>query len=333
MGIVACLALAGVLSGLNLAVFSISRLKLEVEAAGGSREAIRVLALRKDANFLLATIIWSNVAANVLLTLLSNSALKGIEAFAFSTAAITLLGELLPQAYFSRNAMRVSARLAPMLHVLRVALFPIAKPTALLLDCWLGSEAAALFKERDFPALLTKHAEVESTGLGRLEVIGALNFLQLDDIDVQDEGEPVDPLSIIALPMKNDRPLFPPFVASPNDAFLRRLDASGKKWVILVDAAGEPHMVLNAHHFLRDALFDEVSVGPQAYWHRPIVVTDPRTRLGEVIGRMEARSAHPEADVIDNDLILFWGERKRIITGADLLGRLLRGIALREAQR
>jgi metal transporter CNNM len=31
--------------------------------------------------------------------------------------------------------------------------------------------------------------------------------------------------------------------------------------------------------------------------------------------------------VIDNDHILIWGEQKRIITGADLLGRLLRGIA------
>jgi metal transporter CNNM len=27
---------------------------------------------------------------------------------------------------------------------------------------------------------------------------------------------------------------------------------------------------------------------------------------------------HAEDDVIDNDLILVWGEQKRIITGADL---------------
>lgn len=35
--------------------------------------------------------------------------------------------------------------------------------------------------------------------------------------------------------------------------------------------------------------------------------------------------------MIDNDLILVWGKHKRIITGADLLGRLLRGIAMRES--
>jgi hypothetical protein len=38
----------------------------------------------------------------------------------------------------------------------------------------------------------------------------------------------------------------------------------------------------------------------------------------------------PEDDVIDNDLILVWGEQKRIITGADLLGRLLRGIVMND---
>ncbi len=35
----------------------------------------------------------------------------------------------------------------------------------------------------------------------------------------------------------------------------------------------------------------------------------------------------PDDDVIENDIILVWSTRKRIITGSDLLGRLLRGIA------
>ena len=36
----------------------------------------------------------------------------------------------------------------------------------------------------------------------------------------------------------------------------------------------------------------------------------------------------PGDDVIDKDLILVWtAEERRIITGSDILGRLLRGIA------
>lgn len=56
----------------------------------------------------------------------------------------------------------------------------------------------------------------------------------------------------------------------------------------------------------------------------------PAHRLGDVISRTKVRPEHPEDDVIDHDLILVWGKEKRIITGADLLGRLLRGIAGRE---
>ena len=69
-----------------------------------------------------------------------------------------------------------------------------------------------------------------------------------------------------------------------------------------------------------------MSVGAEFYWHRPIIVTDMLTPLGDVIGRMQVKPEHPDDDVIDNDLILVWGDEKRIITGADLLGRLLRGI-------
>ena len=57
------------------------------------------------------------------------------------------------------------------------------------------------------------------------------------------------------------------------------------------------------------------------------------TRLGDVIGLMKMKPEHPEDDVIDHVLILVWGMQKRIITGAYLLGRLLRGITTREVRQ
>jgi len=71
---------------------------------------------------------------------------------------------------------------------------------------------------------------------------------------------------------------------------------------------------------------------PYSYCHRPIVVSDATTPLGEVIQKLRVHPEHSEDDVIDNDLILCWNTEKRIITGADLLGRLLRGIAGRKPQ-
>jgi hypothetical protein len=316
-----------------LAIFSISKLRLEVEAAGGNRDAVALLALRKDSNLTLATALWGNVTINVLLTLLSNSVLAGIAAFAFSTIIITLFGEIIPQAYFSRNALRMASRLTPLLKVYQVALFPLAKPTAVFLNWWLGPEGITLLRERDFRAFITKHVGAAGADVGQLEAIGASNFLDLDDILVMDEGETIDPRSIITLPIEKERPLIPKFDRSPNDPFLQQLNASGKKWVIITDASGRPSFVLDAHHFLRDSLFNAASDDPKIHWHRPIIVTDMRTPLGGVIGRMTVKPKHPEDDVIDDDLILVWGGQRRIITGADLLGRLLRGIAALEANK
>jgi hypothetical protein len=270
------------------------------------------------------------VATTVLLTLLSGSVMTGVAAFVFSTFAITLLGEIVPQAYFSRHALRVSGRLGPFLSFYRIVLYPIAKPTALFLNWWLGPEGIVLLKERDFRALITRHVGAHGTEVGQLEAVGAVNFLDLDDIPVIDEGEPIDPRSIIALPFEKGRPLLPPLRPSADDPFLRQLDASGRKWVIFTDPAGQPQLVLNAHRFLRDELFDQISVRPESYWHRPIVVTDPHAKLGDVIGLMKVKPEYPEDDVVDNDLILVWVKQRRIITGADLLGRLLRGIAAKE---
>ena len=333
IGIACCITQSAIFSGLNLAIFSISKLRLEVEAAGGSRDALELLALRKDSNLTLATVLWGNVTVNVLLTLLSGSVLAGVGAFVFSTIVITLFCEIFPQAYFARNALRMGARLAPVLKLYQLGLYPVAKPTAMILNWWLGAEGLAFLRERDFRAFITKHVGVVGADVGQLEAIGALNFLDLDDILVVNEGELIDPRSIITLPIENERPLLPRFERSPGDPFLRQLNASGKKWVIIVDPVGRPSFVLDAHHFLRDLLFGTMSAGPEFYWHRPIIVTDMRTPLGGVIGRMQVKPEHPEDDVIDNDLILVWGEQKRIITGADLLGRLLRGIVMQDAKQ
>jgi len=331
IGIAASVAQAGLFSGLNLAVFSVSRLRLEVESAGGNHNALAVLELRRDSNFTLATILWGNVASNVLLTLLFKSVVAGVTAFFVSTFVITWLGEIAPQAYFSRHALRTAARLAPVLKIYSILLFPVAKPTAAVLDWWLGSEAVTYLRERDFRALITQHVKAAVPEVGALEGTGALNFLDLDDIPIADEGEELDPLSVIALPETDGLPAFPGFERSAQDPFLQRIQASGKKWVIITDPSGQPSAALDAHRFLRDALMGTRFPSPASYLHRPIVTTDPRTPLGKLIGFLKVRPRRDGDDVVDEDVILLWSRHKRIVTGADLLGRLLRGIAQRSA--
>lgn len=327
IAIIVCITQSASFSGLNLACFSISKLSLEIEVKKGNPKAIKLRDLRKDANFLLATILWGNVAVNVLLALLSNSVLTGAMAFLFSTVVITFAGEILPQGYFSRHALQMSALLAPMLRFYQFILYPVAKPSALFLDAWLGAEAIKYFKEDDVRKLLQLHADAPDTDIDRVEGRGALNFLALDDIPAAAEGEEINPDSILTLDFMDNKPVFPEIRSSSSDTFLRTIQKPNKKWIIIIDSEGHPQIALNADKFLREALFNKKRLIPLRYCHRPIIIRDGQTRLGDIITRLKVNPEYSGDDVIDDDLILVWcDEIKRVITGSDILGRLLRGI-------
>jgi len=323
-----CISQSAVFSGMNLEVFSISRLRLEVEVAAGNRNAVKLLALREDANHLLTTILWGNVGVNVLLALLSNSVMTGLVAFLFSTFLITFVGEIFPQAYFSRHALKMAAVLSGLLRFYKLLLYPVAKPTAKILDLWLGKEGIHYFRESDLRQVIKIHMEAEGAEVDHVEGAGALNFLAFDDLAVTGEGEPVDPDSILELPVNAQGDLqFPDFEQSAEDPFIRQVYRSNKRWVILSDPEGLPRLVLDADGFLRATLCRSASPSMLPFCHRPIIVTDPRMTLGEAVLQLKTCPEHPEDDVIDHDIILVWTDIRRVITGADILGRLLRGIA------
>lgn len=327
VGIVICVVHSGVFSGLNLALFSLSRLRLEIEAEKRTRGARRILALREDSNFMLTTILWGNVAVNCLLTLLCDSVLTGVFAFLFSTVGITLFGEIIPQAYFSRHALVMGSRLAPVLRFYQIVLYPVAKPTAKLLDMWLGAEGIGYLRERDMKALIEKHMHADEADLEKKEGVGLLNFLTLDDLPIGEEGEPIDPRSILKLPANVDLPIIPHFRAQPNDEFVKRVEASGRKWVVLIDETDTPKLVLDSDAFIRGVFSDGDQYNAYRACHRPIVISNAKTPLGRVMPKLVVCQEHDEDDVVDQDTVILWTESsRRIITGADLLGRLLRGI-------
>ncbi len=317
-------------SGLNLAFFTLSKLHLQVEAEKNNVHAQKVLALRQDANFLLVTILWGNVGVNVLLALLSGSILTGIMAFMFSTVIITIFGEIVPQAYFSRNALKMGAMFSPIFRFYQVLLYPIAKPTALILDRWLGPEAITWLKEDDFRNFIKLHMQSPQTDISKVEGKGSLNFLALDDLPVAAEGESVDPRSILQLAFKGNQPVFPKITPAAYDPFLKAVNRSGRKWVIIIDKNDQPRLTLNADKFIREALFRPDSFNPYCHCHRPIIVRDGLKSLGEVIPHLKVNPERSGDDVIDEDIILYWGEEKQVITGSDILGRLLRGIVRTE---
>jgi len=324
LGIAFCISQSAMFSGLNLAVFSVSRLRLEVEAAAGNPGANRVLAFRQRSNHILTTILWGNVGINVLLALLSDSVMSGMVAFLFSTVLITLLGEIAPQAYFSRHALRMAALLAPLLRFYVIVLYPFAKPSAMLLDIWLGQEGLQFYREHQLREVIRKHIEANEAEIDRLEGIGALNFLALDDLAADQEGTLLAPDSVITLPFDDEQVVFPAIERSTQDAFLRQLADLDRHWVVITDPQGEPRRILDAERFLREAFFDESDFKPARSLYRPAIVREPGKLLGQIIPQLQAQPVI--AGERGEDVILIWGEQRRLITGDDILRRLLSGI-------
>ena len=328
LGIGFCITQSAMFSGLNLAFFSVPRLRLEIEAANKNRAAIKVLRLREDSNFLLSTILWGNVGINVLLTLLSNSVMAGLSAFIFSTVVITFLGEIIPQAYFSRHALKMASRLSPALIFYQYLLYPVTKPSALMLNWMVGQESIHYFKEKSLTNLIHRHIHDEDADeIDLVEGTGAINFLTIDDIAADQEGEVLNPDSIIALEHQKGKPVFPDWSGEKDKAFLLRINKSGEKWIVFTDEDNNPSWVMDADGFLRAAIFDLPGTHPEDYCHEPIVVRDNTKKLGEMLQLLEIQPESKDDDVIDRDIILLWSHKKQIITGADILGRLLRGIA------
>ena len=330
VGILVCIIHSAMFSGANLAFFSLGRMRLEAEVEKGNNSAKKILRLRNDANLLLCTILWGNVSANVLLALLSANVFAGVGGFLFSTIGITFFGEIIPQAYFSRHAMRVGAMLSPIMRFYQILLYPLAKSCAFVLDGWIGPEGPVFYREKDIEIILHKHIRETSSEISANEGQGALNFLDLDDREISNEGSSIDPSTIYQFPCRLDLPVIPEFDTPEGQEFLAKLKSHPYAWAIIEDPDANPVLVLETNSLLTDLYVRGNEADPYHHCHRPIIVTNSETALDEVLGDFVVEAEHKDDHIVDNDVILFWTEdNKRIITGADIFGHLLKGIAKR----
>lgn len=309
-------------------------MRLEAEAERGNTSAKKVLKLRKDANLLLCTILWGNVSVNVLLALLTGSALDGLYGFLFSTVGITVFGEIMPQAYFSRNALRVASFLSPLITFYQYLLFPITKPCAILLDGWIGPEGPTYMRERDLEIILEKHIDEEDSEISANEGQGALNFLELDDRLISREGNAIDERTIYQFTSKLDLPIIPELDSPEGANFLSSLKKHHDKKAIIIDESSEPFIVLDTTNFLSANYCNDSNVDIYKHCHRPVIIKDNEAHLDEVLGQFVVEAEHSSDHVVDRDVIIYWtGDIRRIVTGADIFGRLLKGIAKREMKK
>ena len=317
LGIIFCLTQSAMFSGLNLAFFSLSRLQLEVKAGRGDKRAAKILRLRQDSNFLLSTILWGNVSINVLLTMLSDSVMAGALAFLFSTIAITFLGEIIPQAYCSRQALKVASFLAPCIRFYQILLYPVAKLTAVGLDAWLGKEGITYFRERELSGILKAHVESGKGEVGHVEGTGAMNFLAADDLPVSTLGSPIDEESVMTRQVQEGLVSFQPY-----DDFVAEVNGSSCKWMVIVNESQHPLLVLDADAFCRSVMRASEPVDPLPFCKEPLIVRNAGCTLGRAL--MDLKNSPAE---VTKEVVLVWNQtERRIISGSDVLSLLFKGV-------
>ncbi len=343
-------------SGSNVAYFAFSLRDLQrmvarakgappdSEAARQGKRAAALLKHLENPNWTLAAILLTNVAFGVQLSQLSDQLFPGVLAVIMPVISITIIGEFFAQATFLRYAGPICSFFSPFIWLLKWITVPISYPLAWAVDTIYGREAIRRLNEQellsDLQLELTEfkgdanhtHEEI----LDPRELKAMMNVARADDEPARSVGERLDANTVLKLPFDRNKPVFPDdleqFVSS-------HLDVSTHPWFVLTDAEnGEPRLLLDADGFIRewsrDSRHDDARFNPHDHTFRAEVFRDPDVKLGQVISDFQVRESHPGDDVIDIDVALIWTPEKRwILTGGDVLGRLLRGVARRRHWR
>ncbi|KAK6507918.1 cell agglutination protein Mam3 [Arthrobotrys musiformis] len=155
--------LGGVFAGLTLGLMGQDEIYLQVIAQSGEdkeqKHARAVLKLlTRGKHWVLVTLLLSNVITNETLPILLDRSLGGgWPAVLSSTVLIVIFGEIIPQSVCVRYGLSVGAYLAPFVLALMYIMYPVAYPTALLLDWILGEDHGTTYKKAGLKTLVTLH--------------------------------------------------------------------------------------------------------------------------------------------------------------------------------
>ena len=173
------ITLSALFSGLTLGLLSLETGALKRQAELGNKHAAKIYPLRRRGNLLLTTLLLGNVAVNTALALVLDSIAGGLAAGFIATALIFIFGEILPQAFVSRNALKVGAFTAPLVRLIMAVLYPITYPIALFLDWLLGHETPTVHSKRELMKIISEHEDSNASAIDEDEeriVHGALQF-------------------------------------------------------------------------------------------------------------------------------------------------------------
>jgi metal transporter CNNM len=187
---------SAICSGLNVGLMSLSLSDLKVKVKVGNHYARQVLPFRQNTHLALASILLSNIAAVSATSLVLGQRLNGFVAGGISTLLIVVFGEVLPQAYFARYALKFCATLAPLLRLMIMITYPISKPLQLMLDRMFGkTHKGRLNSRRELSVIIGEHLGLSASELDDDEVEIMSSVLMLSEKRVRDIYVPMEKVS------------------------------------------------------------------------------------------------------------------------------------------
>lgn len=180
------ISLAAICSGLNVAVLSLDLADLKRKAKLGNKQAKRILPLRTNVHLLLGSILFTNVAAASATSILLGDHLNGWIAALISTFLLVILGEVFPQALFSKNALMWTSRFSFLLKAMVAVTYVASKPLQLLLDKLFPPRSAQLQSRHELGLVMKEHLGDDNSELDDDEIEIIQGALLLSEKHVRD---------------------------------------------------------------------------------------------------------------------------------------------------
>ncbi|CAG5075991.1 Similar to Cnnm2: Metal transporter CNNM2 (Mus musculus) [Cotesia congregata] len=156
--ILTCLSFSALFSGLNLGLMSMDRTELKILCNTGTekeREYARTIQpVRNYGNYLLCSILFSNVLVNSIFTILLDDLTSGTVTVIGATLAIVIFGEISPQAFCSRHGLCVGAKTILITKITMVITYPLSYPISKFLDYMLGEEIGNVYNRERLKELV-----------------------------------------------------------------------------------------------------------------------------------------------------------------------------------
>jgi metal transporter CNNM len=177
--IIILIIFSALFSGLTIGFLGLNKTELERKATLKNKKAIKIITIRRDANFLLVVLLLGNVLINSILSIFLANLLSGVMAVIISTSLIVVFGEILPQAIFYRHALSIGYHFVPVVKFFQVIFYPIAKPIAKILDKFLGDEEETIWSKKEIKEIIKNHEDSSRSEIDIDEeniILGALSF-------------------------------------------------------------------------------------------------------------------------------------------------------------